>query len=139
MISDKYRLKLAKAEKHFNDTLASKPTLPPLTENLRTKINLACPPATYRLICHLWNNNGARTDEIAEAVAIGNVSDAATRPRSRAGQETLGISLICEVYPSINRYGQATCVGRWWLNVEDFSKLFDEAVNDTQYTDTKHA
>jgi len=131
--TQEFRERVKAAELTFKERKASMRALPSLTRELGTRINVACPPSTYRLITYLWENNGARTDEISAKVAIGNVSDAASRPASIHAQEALGLAIMCEVYPSLNRYGQAGTIGRWWLSVTDMNKLYPEPANDSEY------
>jgi len=121
------------AEQKFKERKSAMPELPPLTREISTRINVMCPPSTYRLITYLWENNGARSDEISARVAIGNVSDAASRPAARDAQQELGLAIMCEVCPSINRYGQSGSIGRWWLSVTDMNKLYPEPANDSEY------
>jgi len=128
----KFRLKVIEADTHYRQKRDALPSLPPLTHGVRTLINLCCPPSTYRIVCFLWENNGARTDQIAASVSINNVSDSASRPAAKDSLDALGLAIRCEVYPNINRFDQAGTIGRWWLTIEDHTRLFrEDAANDS--------
>jgi hypothetical protein len=94
-------------------------TLPPLHAEQVERLRESLPPNGFRFITYLFNgnNNGARTDHIASSCAIGNASDCAAHARNRL--KAMGLSLRCQQIKSLNRYGQKTTIGLWWLTIVD--------------------
>lgn len=125
-IDTAYELKLKELERQFKEKRATYlANRPYVNEDLLPLMVSHGAPAYQRMFLHTWKFPGARTDEISEACAIGNVSDAATNKVNRESQQKLGIVIRCEVEPAINRYGQKTIIGRWWIDIVDPDKFMD--------------
>jgi hypothetical protein len=110
--------------------------LPPLTKSQLERIENDLPVAAVRLINFLFDDHqGARTDAIRSACSIGNISDCAIRQREHL--KALGLSLRCQEVRSLNKYGQKTVIGIWWLTIIDpglwGSAHLDEAANDSVF------
>jgi len=73
------------------------------------------PANLERLVLFLFDNPGSRTDAISSAVAIGNVSDTYTKPRTKEQLKQLGLEITCVVLPACNRYGAATVIGHLFI------------------------
>lgn len=111
--------------------------LPPLQADQLERLENNLPDNAARLINFLFDDNqGARTDAIRSACSIGNVSDCAIRQREHL--KSLGLSLRCQEVRSLNRYGQKTVIGLWWLTIADPEKwgsshATPEAANDPEF------
>jgi hypothetical protein len=89
------------------------PTPPAAFIRQITEANL--PPNLGRLVLFLIANNGSRSDRISASVAIGNVSDTYTKPRTREQLKQLELVITCEVLPAVNRYGSLTSIGHLFI------------------------
>jgi len=111
--------------------------LPPLQADQAERLQKQLPQNGSRLMQFLFDDHqGARTDAIRSACSIGNVSDCAIRARD--GLQTLGLSLRCKEVRSLNKYGQKTVIGLWWLSIVDPEKWGSfhptpEAANDPEF------
>jgi hypothetical protein len=100
--------------------LAAKTTqldLPPATEKQKLLVYTSeIPYSLQRLILHLFDNQGSRTDVIAQACALGNVSDCHT-PKSRiAALKKLGLRIECHQLKATNRFGEFTTMGHLFIS-----------------------
>jgi hypothetical protein len=111
--------------------------LPPLQAGQLERLQKHLPGNAVRLINFIFEDHqGARTDAIRSACSIGNVSDCAIRQREHL--KALGLSLRCQEVRSLNRYGQKTVIGLWWLTIADPEKwgsfhATSEAANDPEF------
>ena len=111
--------------------------LPPLQVDQLERLENNLPQNGVRLIQFLFDDHqGARTDAIRSACSIGNVSDCAIRQRENL--KALGLSLRCQEVRSLNKYGQKTVIGLWWLSIIDPAKwgsfhAAPEAANDPKF------
>jgi hypothetical protein len=87
-------------------------------------IDAHLPPNLHRLVLFLFANNGSRTDAISSALAIGNVSDTYTKPRTREQLKQLSLIITCEVMPAVNRYGSFTSMGHLFIKPSSDNKLW---------------
>lgn len=122
--------RLAAAEAHYQEqrkVLA----LPRMTDRQEVRLQTTVTFSAYRMVRYLFNGHqGARTDTIAAAVAIGNVPDVVMKNQGRLA--VLGLNIRCEEVPSINRYGSRTVIGRWWVSIVDPEKWYGPAANDSE-------
>ena len=108
--------------------------LMPLTIDQDLELQRALPFAFYRMVSYLVRNPGSRTDYIARDCAIINVPDQPSKYRPRLN--AIGLDVVCDVQPAINRYGSATTIGYWFLVVLDenqWSYASGSAANDDSF------
>lgn len=107
--------------------------LPPVTEKQKLLVYTSeIPYSLQRLILHLFDNQGSRTDVIAQVCALGNVSDCHT-PRNRiAALQKLGLRIDCHQLKACNRFGEFTTMGHLFIQPLPDNKLWKKyaAAND---------
>jgi hypothetical protein len=110
--------------------------LPPATEEQKLLVYQAnIPHSLQRLIIHLFDNQGSRTDTIAQECALGNVSDCHT-PKSRiATLHKLGLRIDCHQLKACNRFGEFTTIGHLFIQPLPDNKLWKRyaASNDATH------
>jgi hypothetical protein len=129
----KNRLSQASAE------LAAKTTqldLPPVTEEQKLLVYQAnIPHSLQRLIIYLFDNQGSRTDTIAQTCALGNVSDCHTPLNRIAALQKLGLRIDCHQLKACNRFGEFTTMGHLFIQPLPDNKLWKKyaAANDATH------
>jgi hypothetical protein len=117
-------------------TKTSQLNLPPVTEEQKLLVYTSeIPYSLQRLILHLFDNQGSRTDVIAQACALGNVSDCHTPTSRIATLKKLGLKIECHQMKACNRFGELTTMGHIFIIPLPDNKLWRRysASNDDKY------
>jgi hypothetical protein len=110
--------------------------LPPVTEKQKLLVYTSeIPYSLQRLILHLFDNQGSRTDAIAQACALGNVSDCHTPPNRIAALKKLGLKIECHQMKAVNRFGEFTTIGHLFVQPLPDNNLWKNyaAANDATH------
>lgn len=97
--------------------------LPPLTPVQRAALyRSGISESCCRIVVFLFGEHqGARTDLISSACAVGNVSDAVIglkKANTRKLAE-IGIEVTCTKVIAKNRFNKKTQIGTWWVSIFD--------------------
>jgi hypothetical protein len=133
-VSNSYALELQQKNER-NLKLKKKHQFAPLTQIQRTALyHRGLSNSCTRAIEFLFNNQGARTDNISASCAIGNVSDCfiGLRGANREKLAELGLAVECIKISAKNRYNRRTSIGTWWLEVAD-TELWEVAQLNAQF------
>lgn len=145
-VDQSYQAMLDKQNLEIQERRAAK-RLPPITPIQKTVLfHTSISDGCCRAVEYLFANQGARTDTISAACAIGNVSDCliGLRKSNTLKLADIGLAVSCERISAMNRFNKKTLIGTWWLEIIDEHKweqaqlrasaILAECANDASYS-----